>query len=161
MDELGISVSAELDKQKSVTQINEDIKKIEGQLKKLKLQVGLDKGKPAEINKQIEELNKQRKKLYVDLKIRKNTIRNELRNVQQQANTTLNIDTTNAQQQINSTTNAVRAASSETVTLASRLKGLFDNAGKTITAQTALQYIRKTVAEITEAIKEYDKYATN
>lgn len=158
---LNVAVTAGLDKQRSVTQINEDIKKIEGQLKQLKLQAGLDKTKTAEINKQIEALNKQRKNLYVDLKIRKNSIKNELRNIQQQANTTLNIDTGNAQRQINSTTDAVRNASNETVTLANRLKGALNNAGLVISSQTALQYVRKAANEATEAVKEYDKYVTN
>ena len=39
---LGLSVTAGLEKPKSVTQINNDILKIEGQLKKLKLQVKID-----------------------------------------------------------------------------------------------------------------------
>ena len=65
---LSVSVTAGLDKPKSVTQINNDILKIEGQLKKLKLQAKIDGKSNAEIQKQISALNKQKRNLYVDRK---------------------------------------------------------------------------------------------
>lgn len=161
-DNLNITVTASLDKQKSISQINSDIKKIEGQLKKLKLQVSLDKNKSsAEVNKQIETLSKQRKKLYIDLKIRKNSLKKEFEEIQKQANTTLNVNTDNAQKQINNVRNTIRSTNNDSVTLASTLKNALSNAGYTISAQTALQAVRKAAAEATEAVKLYDSYVTN
>lgn len=164
---LNIKASASLDRTKSLAQINADIKAIEGQLRHLKLQAGLDKGKStAEIQRQITELSKQKRTLYVDLKLRQKELRRQYTNtvsqLQAQASQiNINANTNAAQSNINSLSNEVHRTTNETVTLASKLKDIFDNAGKVITSQTALQLIRKAASEATEAIKEYDKYATN
>lgn len=78
---LGLSVTAGLDKPKSVAQINNDLKKIEGQLKKLALQVKIDGRANAEIQKQISELNKQKRNLYVDLKLRQKDLKRQYKQI--------------------------------------------------------------------------------
>lgn len=162
---LNVTVTAGLDKSKSVSQINQDIQKIQAQLKKLKLKAELDKGKSiAEIQKQIASLNKQKRNLYVDLKIRQKDLKKQYKqaveNIQRQA---LNVDisTSTAQNQMNSLTNSVRQTRSETVAFADSFKKAISNMGLVISAQTALQLVRKAADEATAAIKEYDKYATN
>lgn len=63
-NQLNIKITAGLDTKNSVTRINSDIKKIEGQLKQLRLQAKLDNNKTnAEIQKQITALNKQKRQL--------------------------------------------------------------------------------------------------
>ena len=75
-NQLNIKITAGLDTKDSVTRINADIKKIEGQLKQLRLQAKLDNSKTnAEIQKQITALNKQKRQLYVDLKIRQKDLK--------------------------------------------------------------------------------------
>jgi septal ring factor EnvC (AmiA/AmiB activator) len=77
---LNVAVTAGLDKSRSVAQINQDIQKIETQLKKLKLQATLEKGKSvSEIQSQINALNKQKRNLYVDLKIRQKDLKRQYR----------------------------------------------------------------------------------
>ena len=162
---LKVLVTAELDKLKSVTQINQDIKKIEEQLKKLKLQATLDKGKSVcEIQNQIKALNAQKRNLYVDLKLRKKGLKDQYKqviaNIQTQP---LNVDvnTATAQKQMSGLTNSVKATSSETVTLGNTLNKTLNNIGLVVSAQTALNTIRQAAQEATEAVKEYDKMSTN
>lgn len=162
---LNISVTAGLDKIKSVTKINQDIMKIEGQIKKLKLQATLDKGKStAEIQKQIKALNEQKRNLYVDLKLRKKDLKSQYKqaiaSIQAQP---LNVDvnTAVAQNQMSGLTNSVKATTSETVTLASSLKKALTNSGLVISSQTALQLVRKAAQEATAAVKEYDDMSKN
>lgn len=162
---LKVLVTAELDKLKSVTQINQDIKKIEEQLKKLKLQATLDKGKSvSEIQNQIKALNTQKRNLYVDLKLRKKGLKDQYKqaiaNIQTQP---LNVDvnTATAQKQMSGLTNSVKATSSETVTLGNTLNKTLNNIGLVVSAQTALNTIRQAAQEATEAVKEYDKMSTN
>ncbi len=63
-NQLNIKITAGLDTKDSVTRINADIKKIEGQLKQLRLHAKLDNNKTnAEIQKQITALNKQKRQL--------------------------------------------------------------------------------------------------
>ena len=162
---LNISVTAGLNKPKSIETINQDIKKIEGQIKKLKLQATLDKGKStAEIQKQIKVLNEQKRNLYVDLKLRKKDLKSQYKqaivSIQAQP---LNVDvnTATAQNQMSGLTNSVRATTSETVTLASSLKKALTNSGLVISSQTALQLVRKAAQEATAAVKEYDDMSKN
>ena len=162
---LKVLVTAELDKLKSVTQINQDIRKIEEQLKKLKLQATLDKGKSiAEIQSQINALNKQKRNLYVGLKLRKKGLKDQYKqaiaNIQTQP---LNVDvnTATAQKQMSGLTTSVKATSSETVTLGNTLNKTLNNIGLVVSAQTALNTIRQAAQEATEAVKEYDKMSTN
>lgn len=162
---LKVLVTAELDKLKSVTQINQDIKKIEEQLKKLKLQATLDKGKSvSEIQNQIKALNAQKRNLYVDLKLRKKGLKDQYKqaiaNIQTQP---LNVDvnTATAQKQMSGLTNSVKATSSETVRLGNTLNKTLNNIGLVVSAQTALNTIRQAAQEATEAVKEYDKMSTN
>lgn len=162
---LNISVTAGLNKPKSIETINQDIKKIEGQIKKLKLQATLDKGKStAEIQKQIKVLNEQKRNLYIDLKLRKKDLKSQYKqaiaSIQAQP---LNVDvnTATAQNQMSGLTNSVRATTSETVTLASSLKKALTNSGLVISSQTALQLVRKAAQEATAAVKEYDDMSKN
>lgn len=158
---LNISVSANLDKAKSIAQINKDIKNIEKQIAKLKLKATIDK---SDLQKQIKALNKQRRELYVSLKIRKNELKaqykKEVEEVQAQP-LNVNVSTANAQKQVTELTNTVKGTRSETVTLASALKKSFSNMGLVLSAQTALLLVRKAATEAKQAIMEYDKYATN
>lgn len=162
---LSVKVSASLDRAKTLTQINADIKAIEGQLKFLKLQAGLDKGKTnAEIQKQISELNAQKRQLNVDLKLRQKDLKKQYRDAVAQIQTNpidIEVTSTTAQNNIKSLSNEVNRTTSETVSLASALTKAFSNMGLVISSQTALQLVRKAASEATEAIKEYDKYATN
>lgn len=162
---LNISVTAGLNKLKSIETINQDIKKIEGQIKKLKLQATLDKGKSiTEIQKQIKALNEQKRNLYVDLKLRKKDLKSQYKqaivSIQTQP---LNVDvnTAMAQNQMSGLTNSVKATTSETVTLASSLKKALTNSGLVISSQTSLQLVRKAAQEATAAVKEYDDMSKN
>ena len=162
---LNISVTAGLDKIKSVTKINQDIMKIEGQIKKLKLQATLDKGKSiTEILKQIKVLNEQKRNLYVDLKLRKKDLKSQYKQAIASIQTqplNVNVNTAVAQNQMSGLTNSVRATTSETVTLASSLKKALTNSGLVISSQTALQLVRKAAQEATAAVKEYDDMSKN
>lgn len=162
---LNVTVTAGLDKSRSAAQINQDIQKIEAQLKKLKLQATLEKGKSiSEIQSQINALNKQKRNLYVDLKIRQKDLKRQYRQAIANIHTQpLNVDvnTAAAQSQMTGLTNSVKTTTSETVTLADSLKKALSNTGLVISSQTALQLVRKAAQEATEAVKEYDKYATN
>lgn len=162
---LNVTVTAGLDKPRSVIQINQDIQKIEAQLKKLKLQAALDKGKSiAQIQNQINALNRQRRNLYIDLKIRQKDLKRQYKQAVSKIQTqTLNVDvnTASAQSQMTGLTNSVKTTTSETVTLADSLKKALSNTGLVISSQTALQLVRKAAQEATEAVREYDKYATN
>ena len=165
LNNLNISVTAGLNKPKSIETINQDIKKIEGQIKKLKLQATLDKGKStAEIQKQIKVLNEQKRNLYIDLKLRKKDLKSQYKqaiaSIQAQP---LNVDvnTATAQNQMSGLTNSVKATTSETVTLASSLKTALTNSGLVISSQTALQLVRKAAQEATAAVKEYDDMSKN
>ena len=162
---LNVTVTAGLDKSRSAAQINQDIQKIEAQLKKLKLQATLEKGKSiSEIQSQINTLNKQKRNLYVDLKIRQKDLKRQYRQAIANIHTQpLNVDvnTAAAQSQMTGLTNSVKTTTSETVTLADSLKKALSNTGLVISSQTALQLVRKAAQEATEAVKEYDKYATN
>ena len=162
---LNVAATAGLDKSRSIAQINQDIQKIEAQLKKLKLQATLEKGKSiSEIQSQINALNKQKRNLYVDLKIRQKDLKRQYRQAIANIHTQpLNVDvnTAAAQSQMTGLTNSVKTTTSETVTLADSLKKALSNTGLVISSQTALQLVRKAAQEATEAVKEYDKYATN
>ena len=57
--------------------------------------------------------------------------------------------------------NSIQTTRSETVTLANTLTKALNNMGLVVSAQTALQLVRKAAQEATDAVKEYDKYATN
>ena len=162
---LNVAVTAGLDKSRSIAQINQDIQKIEAQLKKLKLQATLEKGKSiSEIQSQINALNKQKRNLYVDLKIRQKDLKRQYKQAIANIHTQpLNVDvnTAAAQSQMTGLTNSVKTTTSETVTLADSLKKALSNTGLVISSQTALQLVRKAAQEATEAVREYDKYATN
>ena len=162
MDELEILISADLNVNQSIPSINKSIEKLEKKINKLKLQATLDNGKSkAEIKKQIETLNKQKKKLYVDLQLRKDTLKKQYQEIQKENNLSLNVDTVNAQKQIKNVSSVMGDTKNETVGLGLALKNAFSNAGLVISAQTALQMIRKAASEATQAVKEYDRYATN
>lgn len=159
---LNVTVTAGLDKTKSVAQINQDIQKIEAQLKKLKLQATLEKGKSiSEIQSQISALNKQKRNLYVDLKIRQKDLKRQYKqavaNIQAPS---LNVDvnTNTAQKQISGLGNTIKSTTNATNTLSGALKGTLSETGLAISAQQALQLVRKTAQEATEAVREYDKY---
>ncbi len=159
---LNIKVTADLNVTRSVAQINAEIKKIEGQLRYLKLTATLDKGKStAEIQKQIATLNKQKKQLYVDLKLRQKDLKNQYKQIEKQNKMQLNVDTTSAQRNIANVGTTIKQTASETATLGFALKSALSNAGLVLSAQTALQLVRKAAREATEAVKEYDTYQTN
>lgn len=161
---LGLSVTAGLEKPKSVTQINNDILKIEGQLKKLKLQVKIDGKANAEIQKQISALNKQKRNLYVDLKLRQKDLKKQYKQAVAEINQKpidITVNTKNAEKQLSGLNNSIQTTRSETVTLANTLTKALNNMGLVVSAQTALQLVRKAAQEATDAVKEYDKYATN
>lgn len=161
---LGVSVTAGLDKPKSVTQINNDILKIEGQLKKLKLQAKIDGKSNAEIQKQISALNKQKRNLYVDLKLRQKDLKKQYKQAVAEINQKpidVTVNTKNAQNQLSGLNNSVKTAKSETVTLGNTLTKTLNNIGLVVSAQTALNTIRKAAQEATDAVKEYDSYAKN
>lgn len=164
-NQLNIKITAGLDTKDSVTRINADIKKIEGQLKQLKLQAKLDNSKTnAEIQKQITALNKQKRQLYVDLKIRQKDLKKQYKQAVSQIDqkpVEIEVKTNNAQKQLSGLSNSVKSANNETVTLGNTLNKTLNNIGLVVSAQTALNTIRKAAQEATEAVKEYDKYATN
>ena len=161
MDNLEIQISAGLNKQQSVQNINKDITKIEKQLKQLKLKLSVSKDSRNEIQKQIANLNKEKRQLYVDLKLRKDALKSEYKALQSQNKMSLNIDTANAQKQIKNVSSVMGDTKNETVGLGLALKNAFTNAGLVISAQNALQMIRKAANEATQAVKEYDQYITN
>lgn len=164
MDELEILIRAilEIDKQKSLTQINKDIEKLEKKINKLKLQATIDNKKSkTEIQKEIERLNKQRRKLYVDLHLRKDSLKKQYKELQKESELSLNVDTETAKKGISQTTNAIQATRNETDTLANSLQKAFANIGLVVSAQTVLQAIRKAASEAAEAVKLYDSYVTN
>ncbi len=162
MDELEILITAGLNQNKSITEINKNIKQLEKKIEKLKLQATLDKDKSkSAILKEVERLNKQKRQLYVDLKLRKNDIKKQFLEIQKENNLSLNVDTANAQKQIKNVSSVMGDTKNETVGLGLALKNAFSNAGLVISAQTALQMIRKAASEATQAVKEYDRYATN
>ena len=161
---LGLSVIAGLDRSKSLIQINSDIKRIENQINKLNLQIKLDGKSNAEIQRQISELSRQRRNLYVDLKIRKNDLKRQYKQaVNELQNNPINVkvNTSNAQKQMTGLTNSVRNTKDETFSLANALRKALNNTGYVISSQLALQLVRNAAREATDALKEYDKYATN
>ena len=161
---LGLSVIAGLDRSRSLIQINSDIKRIESQINKLNLQIKLDGNSNAEIQSQISELNRQRRNLYVDLKIRKNDLKRQYKQaVNELQNNPINVkvNTSNAQKQMTGLTNSVRNTKDETFSLANALRKALNNTGYVISSQLALQLVRNAAREATDALKEYDKYATN
>lgn len=162
---LNVTVTAGLDKTKSVAQINQDIQKIKAQLKKLELQATLEKGKSiSEIQSQINALNKQKRNLYVDLKIRQKDLKRQYKQAIANIHTQpLNVDvnTADAQKQMTGLGNTIKSTTNATNTLSGALKGTLSETGLAISAQQALQLVRKTAQEATEAVREYDKYATN
>lgn len=162
MDELEIVISADLDQNKSVTSINKSIKKIEKKIEKLKLQVTVDNEKSkSAISKEIEKLNKQKRQLYIDLKLRKDTLKKQYQELQKENNFSLNISTETAQRQIKNVSNTITGATNESVTLGLALKNAFSNAGLIMTAQNALNLVKRAANEATKAVKEYDQYVTN
>jgi len=162
MDELNILISADLNVNQSIPSINKSIEKLEKKINKLKLKATLDHGKSkTEIQKQIETLNKQRKKLYVDLQLRKDTLKKQYQELQRGNNFSINVDTVNAQKQLKNVSHTMGDTKNETVGLGLALKNAFSNAGLAISAQSALQLVRKAANEATQAVKEYDRYATN
>lgn len=164
-NQLNIKITAGLDTKDSVTRINADIKKIEGQLKQLRLQAKLDNSKTnAEIQKQITALNKQKRQLYVDLKIRQKDLKKQYKHAVSQIDqkpVEIEVKTNNAQKQLSGLSNSVKSANNETVSLGNTLNKTLNNIGLVVSAQTALNTIRRAAQEATEAVKEYDKYATN
>lgn len=161
---LNVQVTASLSKIKSVAQINSDIQKIEGQLKKLKLQATIDGKSITEIQKQITALNKQKKQLYIDLKLRQKDLKKQYKEAMAQVRTQpldVNVDTSDAQRQISGLNSTLSGTSSEAVTLGNSINKVLNNAGLVVSAQTALQTIRKAAQEATEAVKEYDSYVKN
>ncbi|MDD7280305.1 MAG: phage tail tape measure protein [Oscillospiraceae bacterium] len=161
---LGLSVIAGLDRSRSLIQINSDIKRIESQINKLNLQIKLDGNSNAEIQRQISELSRQRRNLYVDLKIRKNDLKRQYKQaVNELQNNPINVkvNTSNAQKQMTGLTNSVRNTKDETFSLANALRKALNNTGYVISSQLALQLVRNAAREATDALKEYDKYATN
>lgn len=161
---IDIKLTAGLDIQKSVAQINSEIQKIEGQLKKLKLQAKLDGKASAELQKQISALNKQKRNLYVDLKLRQKDLKKQYKQLTAQLQSqpiNVNVNTSNAQKQITGLNNTVRSTKNETETLGNSIVKTLNNMVLVVSAQTALQTIRRAAQEATEAVKEYDKYVTN
>ena len=164
-NQLNIKITAGLDLQGSVTRINADIKKLESQLKQLKLQAKLDNNKTnAEIQKQITALNKQKRQLYVDLKIRQKDLKKQYKQAVSQINQKtieIEVKTNNSQKQLSGLNNSIKATNNETITLGNTLTKTLNNIGLVVSAQTALNTIRKAAQEATEAVKEYDKMSTN
>lgn len=162
MANLGVSVTAGLNREKSIAQINADIKQIEKRIDKIKLQITLDKNKSNEaLQKEIKKLNETKRQLYVDLKLRKDELKKQYQEIQKESNLALNVDTAKAQKNIAATTNEIRLTREETESLANSLVKAFGNIGIVISAQTAFQLIRRASKEAIEAIKEYDSYITN
>lgn len=162
MDELEVLITAGLNQNKSVTEINKNIKAIEKKINKLKLQATLDNSKSkAEIQKQIESLNKQRKKLYVDLQLRKDTLKKQYKELQKESNFTLNVNTSTAEKNIRNVSNTITGATNESVTFGLALKNALSNAGLVMSAQRALNLVRRAINEATKSIKEYDEYTKN
>lgn len=164
-NQLNIKITAGLDLQGSVTRINADIKKLESQLKQLKLQARLDNNKTnAEIQKQITALNKQKRQLYVDLKIRQKDLKKQYKQAVSQINQKpieIEVKTNNSQKQLSGLNNSIKATNNETITLGNTLTKTLNNIGLVVSAQTALNTIRKAAQEATEAVKEYDQMSTN
>lgn len=161
-NELEILVSANLDQNKSIVAINKSIEKIEKKIQQLKLTAILDNGKSkAEIQKQIESLNKQRKKLYVDLQLRKDTLKKQYKELQKESNFTLNVNTTTAEKNIRNVSDTITGATNESVTFGLALKNALSNAGLVMSAQRALNLVRRAINEATKSIKEYDEYTKN
>ncbi|MDD6991614.1 MAG: phage tail tape measure protein [Oscillospiraceae bacterium] len=73
----------------------------------------------------------------------------------------VSVSTANAQKQMVGFSNTIKATKSETETLGGALQAALRNTGLVVSSQTALQLVRKAAQEATEAVKEYDKYATN
>lgn len=141
-NEFKVIVSAEtkINEQKSIQQLNSDIKKIEAKINKLKLTATLDSSKSkAEIQKQIETLNKQRKKLYIDLQLRKNTLKKQFQTLQKESNLSLNVNTKNTQEQIKNVSQTMGDTKNETLSLGLALKNAFSNAGLVMSAQSAFR----------------------
>ena len=164
MDELEILIQAilKIDKEKSIKEINKGIEALEKQIKKLKLQATLDNGKSkTEIQKQIEILNKQKKRLYVDLQLRKDTLKKQYQELQKESNLSLSINTEIAQRQIKNVSNVMGDTKNETIGLGLALKNAFSNAGLIMTSQRALSVVRRAINEVTQAVKEYDEYTKN
>lgn len=116
------------------------------------------------MQRQISELNKQKKQLYIDLKIRHKDLKNEYKAAVEaipKEPIYIKADTAEAEKNITDLSGDIRSAHSETVTLANYLQQAFGAMGLVVSAQTALQLIRKAAQEATEAVKEYDKYVTN
>ena len=162
MDELEILISADIDQNKTVTSINKSIKQIEKKIEKLRLQISLDdKKSKSAITKEIEKLNKQKRQLYIDLKIRKDSLKQEYKALQQQNNMALNVDTSNAVKNVNTTTSAVRDVKNETLSLADSLKRAFANTGTMISMQSTINLVKRAAKDCLDTIKEYDSYVTN
>lgn len=161
---LNVSVTAGLDKPKTIAKINRELLEVEKQLRTLQLQIKIDGKANAEIQQQIAALNRQKKQLYVDLKIRKSDLKRQYKQAIAQVQTqplNVAVSTANAQKQMTSFNNSLKVTRGETETLGSALQAALRNTGLVISSQTALQLVRKAAQEATEAVKEYDKYATN
>lgn len=161
MDELEILVQADLNVNRSILSINKSIKEIENKIKKLKLQMEVDSKSKSTILKEITNLNKQKRQLFVDLKLRKNDLKKQFLEIQKENNLALNVDTMSAQSQIKNMSHVMGDTKNETIGLGLALKNAFSNARLVISAQSALNLIRQAANEATKAVKEYDEYTKN
>lgn len=128
----------------------------------MKLQVAIDdKKSKSAITKEIEKLNKQKRQLYIDLKLRKDSLKKQYKELQKESNLSLNINTEIAQRQIKNVSNTIGDTKNETIGLGLALKNAFSNAGLIMTSQRALSVVRRAINEITQAVKEYDEYTKN
>lgn len=161
MDALEIVIQANIDQNKTVTAINKSIEEIEKKIKKLKLQIEVDSKSKSAIIKEIEKLNKQKRQLFVDLKLRKNDLKKQFLEIQKESNLSLNVNTETAQRQIKNVSNTMGDTKNETIGLGLALKNAFSNAGLIMTAQNALNLVKRAANEATKAVREYDEYTKN
>ena len=98
------------------------------------------------------------------MKIRQKDLKKQYKQAVSQINrkpVEIEVKTNNAQKQLSGLSNSVKSANNETVSLGNTLNKTLNNIGLVVSAQTALNTIRRAAQEATEAVKEYDKYATN
>lgn len=165
-----INVVLGADFEKSVEQLNKDIAKIEKKINKLNLQVKVQSGNLlTETNNKIAELQKRKtlKQIAINMKLDEskyikqvNEVEKQLKKLSEQGNINLNVNSNNASANVSNLNTQLKQTTATANTLGSSIKNALSNVGIYINNQTAWLALRQMISDINETIREYDSYVT-
>ena len=174
-DNINISVEAEWDFEESAKKLNKGLKKIEKRLNALSIKAKLDEKTNTELQNLIQKLNKVKKlanqieKKGIKLNTQSdNSIDKTVSKLQKAGqaindlnNKSIDVDTKKAENNIDNLNDSLKGVENSVDGAGKSLKEMLKDIGISMGTREALEAIKRTLNDITDAVKEYDQYSTN